>query len=79
MEQQDFINLAIALACSIGGWFCRIMWQSVKDLQKDLKQVEIVIAGQYVTRVEMTKNQDEIIKRLDKINDKLDEKADKIK
>lgn len=83
MDQQ-FFNIAVAMVGGLGGWIMNTMWQSLKELQtadKDLADkvgaIEILVAGQYIKRDDFDKVADAIFRKLDKIEDKLDGKADK--
>ena len=33
---QELINILAGLAFSVGGWFARVIWVAVRDLEKDL-------------------------------------------
>jgi hypothetical protein len=81
-------NIAVGLIAFLGGWWMKVMWQTLKDLQRaDAKladkvtSIEVLVAGQYIKRDDFEKVVDkvatEIFARLDKIDDKLDRKADK--
>jgi len=62
----------------------RTVWQAVKDLQKTDKEladkvnsIEVLVAGQYVRQDDFRRMSEAIFKKLDRIEDKLDGKADK--
>ena len=81
---QTFFNIAVAVAGSLGGWWLKVLWDAVKDLQsadKELAEkvssIEILVAGQYVKRDDFDRVANAIFAKLDKIMDKLDTKADK--
>lgn len=77
MDTQTLINGAIWLAIGIGGWFAREIWGAVKELQKDLHQLEVDLPSNYVRRDEFG----EAIRRIEliceRIFDRLDNKQDK--
>jgi Flp pilus assembly protein CpaB len=84
MESQDVINALIATAGLLAGWFMRVMWTSIQDLQKNEKQVaekvnqiEVLVAGNYIRRDDFNRLSDAIFKKLDSIDRKLDGKVDK--
>lgn len=84
MEQQDLINALIATAGALGGWFMRVMWTSIQDLQHNerqvaekVSQIEILVAGNYIRREDFNRLSDNIVKKLDQIERKLDGKVDK--
>ena len=81
---QTLFNIAVAVAGSLGGWWLKVLWDAVKDLQsadKELAEkvssIEILVAGQYVKRDDFDRVANAIFAKLDKIMDKLDTKADK--
>jgi hypothetical protein len=81
---QDIYNIALGLAAFLGGWWMKVMWESLKDLQKADKElaekvgsIEVLVAGTYIKRDDFDKVADAIFRKLDKIEDKLDGKADK--
>jgi len=84
MDEQQFFNLAVAIIGALGGWWMHIMWQSLKELQnQDLKlsdkvaNIEVLVAGHYVKRDDMNRHIAAIFAKLDRIEDKIDKKADK--
>jgi len=81
MDQQLF-NIVIAIAGALGGWWMKAMWEGLKDLQKadqnlthEVAQLQILVAGQYMRRDEFERTSQAIFQKLDRIEDKLDEKA----
>jgi hypothetical protein len=78
MDAQIIFNLA-ASALLIGvGWWCREIWDSVKSLRLDIKQIEINLPTHYVRKSEVESRLDKIDQTLERIFDKLDDKADKL-
>lgn len=81
---QTVINWIIAGAGALLGIFLKALLDSVKDLQRadmDLTQkvseIEVLVAGSYVKRDDMDKLTTAIFTKLDRIEAKLDGKADK--
>lgn len=81
---QTFINIVLGVICSLGGWFMNAMWQSLRDLKdtdKELSEkvqaIEILVAGQYIKRDEFERFSHALFAKLDKIENKMDNKADK--
>ena len=84
MDSQTIINAAIALVGFLGGWILKVVWESVKDLQiadkilvDKVNTIEILIAGNYMSKLDFDKIAAAIFAKLDKIEDKLDRKVDK--
>lgn len=65
-----------AILCAIG-WWCREIWDSVKKLRDDVKQIEVSLPTHYVSKIDIDARLDKIDQVLERIFDKLDAKADK--
>ena len=81
---QTFINWALGLLSMLLGFLLNAIWQSVKDLQKADKEladkvasVEKVVAGDYVRRDEFNDMVKALFAKLDRIEDKMERKADR--
>ena len=83
MDQTVF-NIIATVAGFLGGWWLKVMWDAVKDLQsadkilvEKVNSIEILVAGNYMTKSDFDKIGAAIFAKLDKIEDKLDRKMDK--
>ena len=77
MEWQPIFNL-LGTAVLLGiGWWCRQIWDSVQKLKDDVKSIEIDLPTNYVKKGDMTVRFDRIEVLLDKLYEKLEQKADK--
>jgi len=77
MDFQSVFNLVGgAILCAIG-WWCREIWDSVKKLRDDVKQIEVSLPTHYVSKIDIDARLDKIDQVLERIFDKLDAKADK--
>jgi len=81
---QEIYNIVLGLAGTLGGWWLKVMWDSLKELQsadKDLvekvSRIEVLVAGNYVRREEFERALERIFVKLDNIEIKIDAKADK--
>ncbi len=81
---QALVNWLLAGFGGLIGFLLNVVWQAVKDLQKADKmlaerigEIEILVAGSYITKTDFTQVTDAIFRKLDRIEDKLDGKADK--
>jgi len=77
MDVQATINLVGGAILAVIGWFARQLYQSVKDLQSDIRKIEVGLPTNYVSKFDYNEGLKEIKGMLDKIFDKLDDKADK--
>jgi hypothetical protein len=81
---QELFNIVVGVAGALGGWWLKVMWETLKDLQtadKELmdkvSKIEILVAGAYVKREEFDRALTRLIEKLDQIDSKLDSNADK--
>ena len=77
MEWQTMINLIGGAVLAITGWFARQIWDSVQDLKNDIHQIEVDLPTYYVKRVDIDSRFDKLENILEKIFDRLEQKADK--
>ncbi len=77
MEFQIIVNVVVAVAFSIFGWFARMMWRSVQDLQKEISEFRVHVAEKYAPKDEVRDALLRVEKMVGRIFDRLDEKADK--
>jgi len=75
---QDIMNIAIGVMCSVFGWLLKTVWESVKDLQcadrtlaEKVTQIELLVAGSYIKRDEIQVLHDALFRKLDKIEDRV--------
>jgi len=77
MDTQSIMNLVSVAAIGSGGWFAREIWGAVKELRKDLHEIEVDLPKSYVSKSDIDKRMDHIETMFQRIYDKLDGKADK--
>ena len=77
MDTQNIMNMISIAAIGAGGWFARELWGAVKDLRKDLHEIEVDLPKSYVRKDDLDKRMDHIEGMFQRIYDKLDGKADK--
>ena len=83
-DSQTYFNVAILIFGGLGGWILNNLSGSIKSLQvtdseltTKLQSVEVLVAGSYVKRDDLDKLSAALFAKLDKIDSKLDGKADK--
>ena len=84
MDHQMMFNIGIGIISSMLGWWLNNVWTALKDLQnadrelaEKVASIEVLVAGQYVTRDEFNNVLSQVFSKLDRIIDKLNEKADR--
>ena len=84
IEYQVLFDIAIGVIGVLGGWILNTVWSAVKELQKADKElaekvgeIEVLVAGRYMTRVEFNETLNQVFAKLDTIRDMLANKADR--
>lgn len=84
MDYQELYNIAMGGVMLLGGWFMRIIWDSLNKLQaadqslaEKLSKIEVLVAGEYVKKDEFNAIMLRLFEKLDHIEEKIDRKADK--
>jgi len=77
MEFQPLFNFVGGAILVAVGWWCKEIWNSVKSLKDDIKQIEIDLPKHYVSKADIESRLDKIDATLERIFDKLENKADK--
>jgi chaperonin cofactor prefoldin len=77
MTDQAIINIIIGAVLSVLGWFARQLWDAVQDLKRDMKQIEVDLPTLYLRKDDFESRLDRIEASLNRIFEKLDNKADK--
>jgi|TARA_R110000803_G_scaffold40942_5_gene88235 hypothetical protein len=82
--EQMMINWLLGGFGTLIGFLLHVIWQAVKDLQssdkdmtKKIASIEILVAGSYMTRSELTEIMKTVFTKLDRIECKLDKKVDR--
>lgn len=78
IDYQLAFNAAVGALCSLLGWLLRSLWQEVKELEvgqvqlaDKLRAVEILVAGQYLTREEHRRDIEALFRKLDRIEQRI--------
>jgi hypothetical protein len=84
MDFQDAFNILIGFVMTVFGWFLRVSWDSLKSLQEQDRQlgdkvarIEVLVAGEYVRKDDFERVIERLFDKLDHIEIKIDNKADK--
>jgi hypothetical protein len=73
MDSQALFNVAVTLAGGLGGWILNNIWQSIRTLDRDVRDMPHV----YVTKEDYRADISEVKGMLVRIMDKLEGKVDK--
>jgi hypothetical protein len=74
---QDLYNILIGVSSAAGGWILKVLWESVRSLQGDMKEIEREIHTKYVTKDDYRADIQELKDMCKAIFERLERKADK--
>jgi len=84
MDFQDLFNIAIGFIMTMFGWFLRVAWDALSKLQQQdreladkVARIEVLVAGEYVKKEDFERVIERLFDKLDHIEIKIDNKADK--
>ncbi len=84
MDAQSIINIAIGLCGALGGFLLKAVWDGLKELRaadilltEKVQKIEVLVAGHYVTWDGLKDVMRPMAEQLNRIEQKLDGKADK--
>lgn len=84
MDWQIIINIVAGASLSGMGWFARQLWDAVQKLKDDMSKLELSVSDNYVKKsdvhsikVDINTRFDRLEMLMDKVYDKLDNKADR--
>ncbi len=84
METQTLINYLVLFSGATGGWILKVLWDSIHELKtadialaEKVGSIEIMVAGSYITRSEFQQTITAMFTKLDRIEDKVSQKADR--
>lgn len=81
---ESYIHSLITIAVGVVGYILKILWDAVRDLQRDdenlltkLNDLQVAIASDYAKREELRAEFKMFREMLERIENKLDQKVDK--
>ena len=74
---QDLVNLVVAVAGTAMGWMLKVVWDSIRLLQDDMKELERALHTKYVSKDDYRADIQDIKSMVKAIFDRLERKADK--
>jgi len=84
MDPQTILNLAFSISGVLGGIILKIFYDKLNQLQRtdekiaaDITEIKVKLPSEYVHKDEFHHLTDAIFEKLDRIESKLDKKADK--
>ena len=77
MDWQTLFNLAFGIVCGFVGWFTKTIYDANKELRDDLNNLRVHLPEKYVAKHDFERMSEALFKKLDRIENKLDQKADK--
>jgi len=84
MDFQVLFNVAMGFIMTLFGWFLRVSWDALSKLQEQdrdladkVARIEVLVAGEYVKKDDFDRVIERLFDKLDHIELKIDQKADK--
>ena len=77
MDTQQLINAGLAAIAALIGWVMKAVWDAVRELRTDLKQIERDLPENYVRRDDFREALAELKSMLNRLFERLDGKVDK--
>lgn len=81
MLPQEVINLLAGVGFSVLGWFARVLWVAVRDLEKDIAKLREELPQTYLPKAEareaISDLAHEMRENFNRLFSLLDQKADK--
>jgi cell division protein FtsB len=77
MEAQDLFNLVLGTACAALGWFAKTIYAAVQELRRDLSNLHIELARDYVPSARFEEAVRTLHDKLDRVLERLNEKVDR--
>ena len=74
---QDLVNIVVGVAGTAMGWMLKVVWDSIRVLQDEMKVLERVMHTKYVTKDDYRADIVELKDMCRAIFDRLERKADK--
>jgi hypothetical protein len=74
---QPYINAALFIGCGCIGWFARTLWDGQQKIKDDMALFKVKVAEEYVPNNRFETVLQQINRNIQRVLDKLDEKADK--
>lgn len=82
VDFQVAFNIALGAFSGLAGWLLNNLYQSMRDLTKadadlstKVQAIEVLVAGNYIKRVEFDTKIDALFRKLDDIDEKLDRRT----
>ena len=76
-DGQHFFNTAITLCGALGGWILKTIWDAIKEIKRDVKELNREVNQDFVRKDDFQDAVKDIKDMLGKIFDRLDSKVDK--
>lgn len=77
MSLQELFNVALTVVLGVFSWLGKTIWGDVQDQKHELATLREQIATERVHKDDLRQMTDAIFRKLDRIEDKLDTKADR--
>lgn len=77
MDWHEAFNYALGAMSAVLAWFAKQLHSDLQNVKKDFAALSLKMVGEYVHKDQLRDLSDALFRKLDRIEDKLDQKADK--
>lgn len=77
VDFQTWAIWVLGVACSVLGWFGKVMFGAINGLKNDVKDLTKELTDKYVRKDDFSEFRKELLDFMRRIEDKLDKKQDK--
>ena len=84
MDYQGLFNIAVGSLGFLFGFLLNNVWSEIKTLQQNERDtttrigaIEVLVAGNYVTKAEHTRTMEKVFEKLDEISRDVNKKVDR--
>lgn len=77
MDFQYLFEGAATFISIAFGWILKTLWTANKELTSKVQAIELLVAGQYVNKMEFREFSEVLMRKLDRIEERVERKADK--
>lgn len=78
MDVLEILQYVLGMGLAVLGWFARVLWQAVSELKDDLADLKEALPIYYVRKDDFREFKDSLMAALQRIENHLAQKQDKI-
>ena len=76
LDVHTALEVVVGIALMLGGFVLKAIWTSLASVQERMRKIEVLVAGDYVTREEVDRKFDKILAEIKSITSRLGNRRD---